>query len=445
MNKLLLIVLILIVSCGSEKKGKNVSFVESENGGDSQIEISERTNFDIDTVLKYDLNYLKSNTVIVDSKIDLRGFKNNNIDNYVPTDFVIKFLASRKIKGTYTKELYADHSKAFSFYQFAEYSKFNLLTFTYKDESCCIYLYGVSLEKGDDINVLDIGQITYSGADGGWIGEQYGEWNDGYSIDLVEISEYYEDFDERTNNTERDTLWSEFNIDKQGFFEYKKIDSVSYVGNKKQEILPPEIRPGFSSKSYSFNDLQIVLEQDKKQDITQVCNAKLTVYKDGTVTDEYKAQTESVGSGQGISSPNYTNNHIIFVKHGGYDGRTILVNKNGQVINVTGGLNFYDEKGKKLILQSTSDIVGISVFDLESEKLLLEVSDLDFQPISFHKYQDQFLVKCMSFRDMNEITVREINVEKENLVETKVDPNVLTKVNELLELKNSNLDCVCER
>ncbi len=52
---------------------------------------------------------------------------------------------------------------------------------------------------------------------------------------------------------------------------------------------------------------------------------------------------QAVGGSYGLTNPIIINNHIILTKHGDYDGRTIVINENGQIFNIIVGENYIDE------------------------------------------------------------------------------------------------------
>ena len=54
-------------------------------------------------------------------------------------------------------------------------------------------------------------------------------------LDLLEVSDYDDDLDETTNNSEIDSIWTRLRISESGKFSETVLKKVHYLGNEKIE------------------------------------------------------------------------------------------------------------------------------------------------------------------------------------------------------------------
>ncbi len=242
MNKTIVILLLtLVYSCKNENKEtiklnktKSTEFQKSE-----KLEQTKLAKFDseksIDSIKikeEFNFEYIKSKTTDLDKEISVSYNNSNKNKKFIPKDFLINFISPKKIDIGFPESLPSDYPESYSFQASKEYLDFNLFTFSYDDESCCTTLYAATSKK-DTLEIINIGVIAYSGGDGGWVGEKYGEWINNYSISSTEVSEYDEPDSEEPTEIETDTIWSEIQISKKGIFKYIEHRKVKYVGNKR--------------------------------------------------------------------------------------------------------------------------------------------------------------------------------------------------------------------
>lgn len=121
--------------------------------------------------------------------------------------------------------------ESFHFYQGKEYEGFYLMTFIHVDEICCKSLYGATFSKRTD-SLISIAKLTHIGADGGWSGNQTVKWSTENTMNFVEFSEYDNDLDSSTINSEIDSVWGVIKLNKKGEFKFSETKTVSYIGNQ---------------------------------------------------------------------------------------------------------------------------------------------------------------------------------------------------------------------
>jgi len=253
MNKtIIILLLILVYSCKNENKEniKSTEFKTKEIKVNERLEQTEQTEFkkeeiteikekeeNIDSLKvqeEFNFEYIKSRTTELSKEISVSYNISNKNKNFIPKDFLIKYISPKKVDIGFPESLPADYPESYSFRASKEYEDFNLFTFSYDDESCCTTLYAATTKK-DTLDIINIGVIAYSGGDAGWVGEKYGKWINDYSISNVEPSEYDEPAPEEPTETEIDTIWSEIQISKKGILKYIEHHKVKYIGNKQVE------------------------------------------------------------------------------------------------------------------------------------------------------------------------------------------------------------------
>lgn len=70
------------------------------------------------------------------------------------------------------------------------------------------------------------------------------------------------------------------------------------------------------------------------------------------------SETLSVGGHSGLFMPQHQPlpSAFLITKHGGYDGRTLLINKEGKIIDLPGGSYAYEPKSKRFFSKHESDL-----------------------------------------------------------------------------------------
>lgn len=241
MKKLAIIsIFFLVLNCTTKKEKKViVPHPVSSSKKTQQDSISSHKKEVVPSIEKqsivdtttYDFEYIKSQSQSLSSKVKV-FHRTSRDEKHIPKSFLTKFLSNRKITGGFSKKLPTDYPNSFVFESYKEFSDYNLFTFTYSDEFCCTTLYAATIKK-DTLSIINLIAIAYSGGDGGWEGEQYGEWQNDSILKIVSTSDFDNDLLEETNNSEIDTIWSTIKLNKKGLFTQIKNDSVKYVGSKK--------------------------------------------------------------------------------------------------------------------------------------------------------------------------------------------------------------------
>ncbi|MBL4559929.1 MAG: hypothetical protein JKX79_02980 [Labilibaculum sp.] len=184
-------------------------------------------------LINFNIDFIKSKTTKLTENFNVGSIKIKEL-NKIPKQFLETYISSHKVDFGYPEYLPSDYPESYSFYQFKEFENFYLFTIIHTNEFCCKTLYAVTTEK-NKISIINIGVIGFVGGDGGWIGERFGNWFNEFGIGSTLINSYDEDLDEKTNNTEIDTTWSEYDFSKKGIIKNIEHHRVKYKGDKQIE------------------------------------------------------------------------------------------------------------------------------------------------------------------------------------------------------------------
>ncbi len=200
-----------------------------------------------------------------------------------------------------------------------------------------------------------------------------------------------------------------------------------------------------TQKEYLLGNIKIQLNQYKSDGTEFYCKSEIIIYKNEEQLNYISFSPEPVGGNYGISSASKFNNHLIFTKHGDYDGRTLIINDKGKIYNIVGGENYLDEKSKLLFTIYHSDLSGFAVFDLKTDSTLLTMEDIDERPMVFHKnFGNRYFISCIN-DGTNSKSVWEIEIDLERIMQVELNDTDINSENELKNISDTDVNCVCEK
>jgi len=228
----------VLVSCGGQSESEKINTTE---GSKQQVEepldtrpevkyldrasedsvVAVLSDFTVDSIRKYSAPLRKE--IAVEHAPDGGHYP-------IPSSFLKQYIEGHLVSNT-NERLNAYYPVLYRFHEFKEFSNFYLFSFLYDDESCCTYVYYVTLSK-KPLKTIDICLMGYDGGDGDWYGDKSGEWHGPNRIELIETSNTDPYLDEG-QNMERDTAWYETTLDNSGKFTEIKYKTVKYRGGKK--------------------------------------------------------------------------------------------------------------------------------------------------------------------------------------------------------------------
>ncbi len=204
-----------------------------------------------------------------------------------------------------------------------------------------------------------------------------------------------------------------------------------------------------TTDSITLKNITVTLIQKKppknNYNYNYSCDSKITVSKNKKIIDSliFK-KIEANGGNFGLTNPLIINNHIILTKHGDYDGRTILINENGNFFNIIGGENFIDKEAGLLFTIFDSDISGFAIFDLKSDSLLMSIDDIEDRPKTMHKnFSNRYFMSCIN-DETNENTIWEFELDLDRIMQVDLDSTIVNKNNQLKMIDLGEANCLCK-
>ena len=196
--------------------------------------------------------------------------------------------------------------------------------------------------------------------------------------------------------------------------------------------------------NYQLGDIDVRLIQNKGDKSEFYCKSQLITTKNNKTIDIVKFSPEPVGGNFGVSNGFVFLNHIIFTKHGDYDGRTIVVDSNGKIYDLIGGENFLDKDNKLLFSIYESDLTGFTVFDLKSDSITLTMSEFEDRPMKIHKeYNNRYFMSCIN--DETEIkSIWEFEFDMQRIMQVDLTEEDINESNMLEFISQKEVNCVCE-
>jgi len=174
-----------------------------------------------------------------------------------------------------------------------------------------------------------------------------------------------------------------------------------------------------------INDVKIIVKQIKslvESPNVPLCKAEILVSNNNKLLDSLKFDAiEALGGCYGfIVYSQLIDNHLIISKYGDYDGRTIVINENGRMVSIVGGNVYYDEESSLLFSIYDSDLSGFSIYDLNSDMLLLEMEDMSARPIGFYKNNNSFYIQTID-DETEELAIWEVKLDLQRILKVDIE------------------------
>jgi hypothetical protein len=204
---------------------------------------------------------------------------------------------------------------------------------------------------------------------------------------------------------------------------------------------------------YKFGNVEIILEQNKGKYPTY-CNAWLKIEKNGKILHKRKyIKIEPLGGGYGLFVPSKQPSQKYFLvnKNGDYNGRSLLIDQDGNLIDLPGGLYFITDDNRYLFIEHEEDCCNeLRVFDLELGKVVFSVSpeksdnsDVgDYESITYYKKNKNVYV-IFSYDGDTSNKIFKYNYETNTLVRDKIIKPISNEIINLYSPLEVVDDCSC--
>jgi hypothetical protein len=219
----------------------------------------------------------------------------------------------------------------------------------------------------------------------------------------------------------------------------------------------PTDKYSIKANTFNFRDLkieliQVMLIDHKNFDNTSVsCRIWLTVKNDSGIIDKlFINDCEAVGGCSGIfaSIEQPVKDYFILSKFGDYDGRIILIDISGKINSYFGGQYYLSSDNKYLFSTYSSDLAGLTVYDLSQNKVLFTSDTIRTYLTDFYFYNNKYfaIVNEEDTLKQNQADIMTFDFKTNMLNKSTVDDNYITKSK---KLKGYNIftygPCSCGR
>lgn len=197
----------------------------------------------------------------------------------------------------------------------------------------------------------------------------------------------------------------------------------------------------FQIKEYDFHNLAIQIIQFKPTKTFYYfnCKSRIRIIENNQIKNEINYnEIEAVGGAHGVLAPEKQPSNQVFVlsKFGDYNGQIIVINKDGKVLTFNGGSYFITKNKKYLVSNWDSDLSGISIYNLETNKLVFE-EELEEYLSDWYFHNNKYF--CTVSNDIeNTSKIYQLDLKNLTLLKSKLKKPIGEKITW------TNNDCSCD-
>ncbi len=219
------------------------------------------------------------------------------------------------------------------------------------------------------------------------------------------------------------------------------IGLCSYAQNEKSNFKETKTKKSISNIDVIITQYKALIESPE----IPYCKAVIEILKNEIKIDSIDFEAiEPVGGDYGLLVYNeQIKKHIIISKFGDYDGESIIINEKGEVFKTIGGRIFADTENGLLFSIYDSDISGFSVFDLNNDKTIFEMTDIEDRPYEFYKFSNNRYIYKANNDESNSESIWEIEFDMDRIMQLDLTDEDLKgkKLNEMIDYKEININC----
>jgi hypothetical protein len=171
------------------------------------------------------------------------------------------------------------------------------------------------------------------------------------------------------------------------------------------------------------------LGNDYPKDVPHFCSAWVEMRRgEELVKRFYYGDIEPVGFSFGAFVPRHQllPDYFLVVKEGDYDGRLLVINRDGGVVDLPGGFYFVTTDKRFLVSQLSSDEPGLTVFDLANRRIALKPRDMADSDSWYHDKLGYFFTEYENPGNAGRLDLRNHRIVKIKVSES--DLKKATKV-----------------
>ena len=219
---------------------------------------------------------------------------------------------------------------------------------------------------------------------------------------------------------------------------------INSIKNRTPTVNTQEPKIVKSEKDYFLGEIQVKLIQYKGGEVNYGCKSKIIVIKNKHIFDSISFIPEALGGMYGVSKATKYYKHLLFTKHGDYDGRSIIINDKGTISNILGGQNQIDTLSKILFSIYESDLSGFAIYSLKTDSIIFMKEEFDERPLEFHRISENVYLMNCSNDETNEQSYWKINLELKNIIQIDTNSYTIDSLKKLFSIPIEDVNCICK-
>lgn len=203
----------------------------------------------------------------------------------------------------------------------------------------------------------------------------------------------------------------------------------------------PPNKYSVKSDTFIFRNFKIEVTHTKLLDYktfdstATYCRLWLTVKDGNTIVDKfYVSSCEAVGGCSGIYASNEqaSKEYFILSKFGDYDGQIIIIDKSGKIKTFVGGHYYLSPDNKYLFSPYSSDLAGLTVYDLVNNKVLFTSDNLQTYLADFYLCnKNYFAIVSEEVKELDQTNIVTFDFKTNTLIKSKVPDSYISRAKRL--------------
>jgi hypothetical protein len=188
----------------------------------------------------------------------------------------------------------------------------------------------------------------------------------------------------------------------------------------------------FNFAAYKIELIQAKLRDYKTYDSTAAyCRIWLTVKKGNSTIDKlFINDCEALGGCSGIyvSKDQTPKDYFILSKFGDYDGRILIIDTSGKIKSFIGGHYYLSSDIKYLFSPYSSDLSGLTVYDLSKNQVLFTADTIRIYLADFYYSENKyFAIVSDDIKKVNQTDIATYDFSTNKLVVSTVEDSYIAK------------------
>jgi hypothetical protein len=226
-------------------------------------------------------------------------------------------------------------------------------------------------------------------------------------------------------------------------FSVLTLTTFGQVDNGKtfRKVDYPTTKYSIKADTFYFAGFEIELIQAKLRDYktydstAAYCRIWLTIKKGNTTVDKlFINDCEALGGCSGLYASNEQTrkDYFILSKFGDYDGRILIIDTSGKIKSFIGGHYYLSTDNKYLFSPFSSDLSGLTVYDLSKNQVLFTSDTISTYLADFYYFDNKyFAIVSDDVKKANQTDIATYDFKTNKLVVSTVEDSYIAKAKRL--------------